>query len=63
MTTKITIDAHAGWPILVVKLVGEPSQEKTILSQIVEPFEKADIFIHSGLKILHIEELPIKKTT
>ena len=58
MTTKVTIDAHAGWPILVVSVVGEAQSTKTVRSTVVEPNTKKDIYIHSGERIISIEELP-----
>lgn len=58
MTTRVTIDAHAGWPILVVQLVGEPMSKKTVREDIVPANEKRDFYIHSGLRIVHVEELP-----
>ena len=58
MTTKVTIDAHAGWPILVGFLRGEPNDTKRITDEIVPAGEKRDFYLHSGLKIVHIEELP-----
>ena len=48
MTTRITVDAHAGWPVLVVQLVGEPTQEKTIQTTTVQSLEVRDFYIHSG---------------
>jgi len=58
MTTRITVDAHAGWPILVVQVVGEPSQQKSIRTDIVPALESRDFYIHSGARIISIEELP-----
>lgn len=58
MTTKVTVDAHAGWPVLVVMLRGEPQSEKTLWNEIVPPNEARDFYIHSGLKIINIEEQP-----
>ena len=61
MTTKITVDAHAGWPVLVVQLVGEPNSLKSVLKDIVPPHETRDFYIHSGMRIISIEELPRDK--
>lgn len=58
MTTRVTIDAHAGWPISVILVHGETSQPKTIEHQIVEPGTKKDYYLHSGLRIAGIEECP-----
>ncbi len=62
MTTKITVDAHAGWPVLVVSLQGETNYPKTIREDIVPANETRDFYIHSGLRIVHIEELPRPST-
>jgi len=61
MTTRITVDAHAGWPVLVVKLVGEPNATKTVQQEIVEPNTTRDFYIHSGMRIMSIEELPMSE--
>ena len=58
MTTRVTVDAHAGWPVLVVQLVGEPNSQKTIRTDTVPPGEERNFYIHSGLRIIDIEELP-----
>ena len=58
MTTRVTVDAHGGWPILVGLLSGEPTKKKTIREDIVPAGEKRDFYIHSGLRIIYIEELP-----
>ena len=57
MTTKVTIDAHAGWPVEVKSIRGESSQEKTLDETIVEPGTVRDFYIHSGLVITSIREL------
>ena len=58
MTTKVTIDAHAGWPILIGLLRGEANDTRRITDEIVPAGEKRDFYLYSGLKIVHIEELP-----
>lgn len=58
MTTKVTVDAHAGWPVMVTTIVGEPSANKEIRNDVVEPNTKKDFYIHSGMRIINIEELP-----
>jgi hypothetical protein len=43
MTTKITVDAHAGWPVEVTRRSrADPSHSTHI---VVEPNTKQDIFI------------------
>ena len=56
MTTKITVDAHAGWPVLVRLKRGEPHAQKSDETVLVEPGTTMDFYIHSGLIITGIEE-------
>ncbi len=49
MTTKITVDAHAGWPVKVVKIAKEGSSGSV---EIVPANEKRDFYVHSGLDLL-----------
>lgn len=56
MTTAVTIDAHAGWPVLVVTKVGEPQSTKSYVTQRVEPYTKTTIYLHSGCSIVDIIE-------
>lgn len=58
MTTKVTIDAHAGWPVLVTLKIGEPNMPKTVTTATVEPHTKQDFYIHSGQQIVGVEEQP-----
>ncbi len=58
MTTRVTVDAHAGWPVLVVMVVGEPSSNKEICQEVVPANEERHFYIHSGMRIVNIEELP-----
>ena len=58
MTTKVTVDAHAGWPVKVTQVVldeqgypGEPREET------VPPNTTRDFCVHSHLE-LHIKEMP-----
>lgn len=57
MTTRVTIDAHAGWPVAVTMVVGESSYPKEFRHEIVEPNTVRDFYIHSGMRIVGIEEL------
>lgn len=57
MTTKVTVDAHAGWPVEVKTIVGEPNQDKAEQTHIVEPNTVRDFYIHSGVSIIGIREL------
>lgn len=58
MTTKVTVDAHAGWPVRVTLLRGESSSIKTVEEVVVEPNTIKEFYIHSGLELLNIKELP-----
>lgn len=60
MTTKVTVDAHAGWPVLVTIKDGEPSAEKRVRTETVAPNTVRDFYIHSGMQIIGIEEQPAK---
>ena len=58
MTTRVTVDAHAGWPVLVRLHRGERGcglQAEEVC--VVHPGELKDFYIHSGLRITHIEEV------
>lgn len=61
MTTKVSVDAHAGWPVAVVTRHGEPGQSMSYATHIVEPNTVKDFYIHSGLQIIAIEECPRPK--
>lgn len=56
MTTTVTIDAHAGYAILVITLIGEPNTDQQIVETVVNPYEKEDFYIHSGCSIIHVAE-------
>ena len=51
MTTRVMVDA--GWPVQVVGIYGETHKE--VRTDIVLPFTS---YIHSGYRIISIEELP-----
>lgn len=58
MPTKVTVDAHAGWPVFVVTKRGENLYEQFTESYTVQPNTKQAFYIHSGLQILYIGEQP-----
>jgi hypothetical protein len=58
MTTKVTVDAHAGWPVQVEQRKGEPGTPDVFVTEIVEPNTTKDFYIHSGMDIVGIKELP-----
>lgn len=58
MTTKVTIDAHAGWPVLVEYTIGEPGVlGLTNRKEIVPAKTQKDFYIHSGMFITRVMEL------
>lgn len=58
MTTKVTVDAHGGWPVLVTIKHGEPNAPKAITTTTVEQNTTRDFYIHSGQQVIGIEEQP-----
>lgn len=55
MTTKVTVDAHAGWPVNVQlqnRLNGEWTTAET---QVVPAMEKADVYVYGDRRLI-IEE-------
>lgn len=58
MTTAVTVDAHAGWPVEVQTRNIVPSSDGTINTEIVQPNTKSIFYIHDGLEIISIKELP-----
>ena len=60
MTTAVTVDAHAGWPVLVTIKNGEPGYPKSVCAETVEPNTERTFYIHSGMQIIGIEEQPVK---
>ncbi len=62
MTTKVTVDAHAGWPVEVttvdrVQIVGEESERVTESKTTVPPHTTQDFYVHSHRE-LHVKEMP-----
>ncbi len=57
MTTAITVDAHAGWPVQVETIRGEPGQVQSMQIEIVQPNTKRVFYIHSGMTISRILEI------
>lgn len=58
MTTAVTIDAHAGWPVRVVSKQGEPGQLGRIQEDIIQPGTQRTFYLHSGMHIILVEEMP-----
>jgi hypothetical protein len=56
MTTKVTIDAHAGWPVKVEAIDQYPGTEPaTSELGIVRPGEVREFNVHSSRKIVVTE--------
>ncbi len=59
MTTKVTVDAHAGWDVEVTVL--QLNEAKEIAESRVETVLKnttKDFYIHSHMKLADIKEMP-----
>ena len=58
MTTKVTVDAHAGWPVKVEAIDTYPGEEpKSVELGIVPPGEVRDFFTFNT-RVLIISEMP-----
>lgn len=58
MTTKVTVDAHAGWPVKVTQIMYKPGEETGRRDVIVPANTTQDFYIHSNMRIA-VEEMPI----
>ena len=56
MTTTITVDAHAGWPVDVTSIDTQNGSESRSTER-VPPHEKRTVYVHSGRELL-IREVP-----
>lgn len=63
MTTKVTVDAHAGWPVKVttIRLDGEgnPVSEQLLPPCTVAPHTTQDFYVHSTMMI-EVREMPFE---
>lgn len=57
MTTKVTVDAHAGWPVKVTKVMYKPGEETGREDVIVPANTVQDFYIHNNM-LIHVEEMP-----
>ena len=58
MTTKVTVDAHAGWPVRVTQVsLGQDGQKVGETETTVPPYTKQDFYVHSHMEI-HVKEMP-----
>ena len=58
MTTKVTVDAHAGWPVKVTQVqLNQQGEKASETETTVPPNTKQDFYVHSHME-LHIKEMP-----
>lgn len=58
MTTKVTIDAHAGWPVEVeVVTLDSQGADAEVRTEVVPKSSIKDFYIHSHLYLRSIKEL------
>lgn len=57
MTTKVTVDAHAGWPVEVTTVDLNTDGSKLESKSTVPPNTTQDFYVHSHRE-LHIKEMP-----
>ena len=58
MTTKVTVDAHAGWPVKVTQIgLDQDGNQTTGHDTTVSPNTVQDFYVHSHGE-LHIKEMP-----
>lgn len=57
MTTKVTVDAHAGWPVKVTKVYYKPGKETGREDVIVPANTTQEFYIHNNM-LVHVEEMP-----
>ena len=56
MTTKVTVDAHAGWPVRVTKITFDSTGETGRSDEVVKPNTTQDFYVHSNMRIA-VEEM------
>lgn len=62
MTTKVTVDAHAGWPVKVDSLDQNPDGSLALISEAtVSPNTQRDFYVWQG-RILHVTEMTNENT-
>ena len=57
MTTKVTVDAHAGWPVKVEAIDTYNGESKTSELGIVPPYENRDFYVTNTRQIV-VTEMP-----
>ena len=61
MTTKITVDAHAGWPVSVKSIDPATGTPNFGPNAVVPPYKLMDFYVHSGSDLLIHEVQPDAK--
>jgi hypothetical protein len=56
MTTKVTVDAHAGWPVRVTEVSYNSTGETGRRDVVVPANTTQDFYIHSNM-LVHVEEI------
>lgn len=57
MTTKVTVDAHAGWPVKVTTIDLNVDGSSLRSETVVPPNTTQDFYVHQQRE-LHIKEMP-----
>lgn len=58
MTTRVTVDAHAGWPVKVTQVTLDQEGKQTKSTETtVPPKQTQDFYVHSHMEI-HVKEMP-----
>lgn len=60
MTTRVTIDAHAGWSVRVEK-IDPKTGEHLFKDETVEPGSVRDFYVHDGMAII-VTEMKMEKS-
>lgn len=56
MTTKVTVDAHAGWDVQV-EVINVSAQGEVTSIEVVSKHTTKDFYIHSGMRLGEVKEL------
>lgn len=58
MTTRVTVDAHAGWPVKVtIVTLGQNGEALKSSDTTVPPNHTQEFYVHSHAEI-HVKEMP-----
>jgi hypothetical protein len=59
MTTRVVVDAHAGWPVKVVQIGNPDSSAESRTEVIVDPYTQRVFHVWHGRDLL-IQEQPVR---